>query len=246
MKRGGAPLLTYIAVRCKLLYMKYSEIFYSIQGEGALAGVPSVFFRTSYCNLRCVWCDTPYTSWEPENKDISVEEAAEAILRYNCPHVVITGGEPTIQADELTKLCAALSDAGMHITIETNGTVYVPVQADLISISPKLSNSNPPPESRAFQFHQAKRVNLTVIRQYLQSHECQVKFVVDAPSDLAEIERIVKEAEIPPRQTLLMPQGVSTDETRPKMRQLAEICRQKGYRLSPRLHVDIWGNRRGV
>ncbi|MFB3041869.1 MAG: radical SAM protein [Candidatus Poribacteria bacterium] len=85
--------------------MKFSEIFYTIQGEGKLVGVPSVFFRTSYCNLRCVWCDTPYTSWTPENKDITVTEAVEAINKYNCKHVVLTGGEPFIQTRELTKLC---------------------------------------------------------------------------------------------------------------------------------------------
>ena len=77
--------------------MKYSEIFYSIQGEGQLVGLPSVFFRTSYCNLRCIWCDTPYTSWQPENKDISVEDAVVAILAYDCQQVVITGGEPFMQ-----------------------------------------------------------------------------------------------------------------------------------------------------
>ena len=93
--------------------MKYSEIFYSIQGEGQLVGLPSVFFRTSYCNLRCIWCDTPYTSWQPENKDISVEEAVSAILAYNCQQVVITGGEPFLQPQALLSLSARIRLDGL-------------------------------------------------------------------------------------------------------------------------------------
>jgi len=86
--------------------------------------MPSVFFRTSYCNLRCIWCDTPYTSWQPGDKDISVEDAVNAILAYNCPQVVITGGEPFMQAKELTSLCQQLHQQGQHITIETNGPLF--------------------------------------------------------------------------------------------------------------------------
>ena len=85
--------------------MKYSELFYTIQGEGILIGVPSVFFRTSYCNLRCIWCDTPYTSWEPEDKRISINKIAEEIAKYSCTHIVITGGEPFIQTEEVVTLC---------------------------------------------------------------------------------------------------------------------------------------------
>ena len=116
--------------------MKYSEIFYSIQGEGQLVGLPSVFFRTSYCNLRCIWCDTPYTSWQPENKDISVEDAVAAILAHDCKQVVITGGEPFMQPKALISLCQQLQQRGLHITIETNGTLFESVEADLLSISP--------------------------------------------------------------------------------------------------------------
>ncbi|MDP6599438.1 MAG: 7-carboxy-7-deazaguanine synthase QueE [Candidatus Poribacteria bacterium] len=131
--------------------MKYSEIFYSIQGEGQLVGLPSVFFRTSYCNLRCIWCDTPYTSWQPEDKDISVEDAVVAILAYDCQQVVITGGEPFMQAKELTLLCQQLRQQGQHITIETNGTLFQQVEANLLSISPKLASSSPGTSHHHFQ-----------------------------------------------------------------------------------------------
>ena len=147
--------------------MKYSEIFYSIQGEGQLVGLPSVFFRTSYCNLRCIWCDTPYTSWQPENKDISVEDAVAAILAYDCQQVVITGGEPFMQPQAVISLCQQLQQRGLHITIETNGTLFESVEADLLSISPKLANSNPATSNHHFQQHQRLRINQPVLRQFL-------------------------------------------------------------------------------
>src|SRR5437588_8693794 len=122
--------------------MKVAEIFYSLQGEGALVGVPSVFVRTSGCNLRCTWCDTPYTSWNPEGEDLSIEQIAGTVKGFQANHVVITGGEPMI-APEVVRLSRILHDATLHITVETAGTVYAPVACDLMSISPKLSNSVP-------------------------------------------------------------------------------------------------------
>src|SRR5512142_1991646 len=122
--------------------MKISEIFHSIQGEGILAGVPSVFVRTSGCNLRCVWCDTPYTSWQPEGNQMTVSEILAEVLRWPGGHTVVTGGEPMI-APEIIELCRDLRGAGQHVTIETAGTVFAPVDCDLMSISPKLANSTP-------------------------------------------------------------------------------------------------------
>jgi 7-carboxy-7-deazaguanine synthase len=226
--------------------VKYSEIFYTIQGEGKLIGVPSVFFRTSYCNLRCVWCDTPYTSWRPENKQITVAEAVEAITQYNCKHVVITGGEPFVQGRELTELCHELDRRGHHITIETNATIFAPAAAHLISMSPKLRNSNPPSDNRFFRMHERGRIRADVIRRFLERYECQVKFVVDSPDDIKEISALGAEIPIPAEVIILMPQGMTPEELRPKQEWLIELCKAHGYRYSPRVHVDIWGNRRGV
>jgi 7-carboxy-7-deazaguanine synthase len=226
--------------------MKFSEVFHSVQGEGLLVGVPSVFFRTSYCNLRCVWCDSPYTSWSPEDRDISVEEASRVIRAYGCRHVVVTGGEPFIQQRELAELCALLDAAGHHITIETNATIYVPVRAHLISMSPKLASSNPPKTARLFAVHESKRIAPDVIRAFLNNYPCQVKFVVDAPDDLEEIGELVRRVPIPEDAVVLMPQGRDAAEARQRLPWLAEACKQTGYRLSPRLHLDIWGARRGV
>ncbi|MDE0043459.1 MAG: 7-carboxy-7-deazaguanine synthase QueE, partial [Candidatus Poribacteria bacterium] len=209
--------------------MKFSELFYTIQGEGKFVGVPSVFFRTSYCNLRCIWCDTPYTSWTPEDKDITVATAVEAITQYRCKHIVITGGEPFIQVKELTRLCEELNQRGHHITVETNATVFAPIVADLISMSPKLRNSNPDPDNRFFKLHERERICPDVIRQFLGQNECQVKFVVDCPEDLEEIKTLQAEIPIPPEVITLMPQGVTPEELEPKEEWLVEICKEEGY-----------------
>src|SRR5205807_10197105 len=103
--------------------MKIAEIFYSIQGEGMLTGVPSVFIRTSGCNLRCVWCDTPYTSWNPEGRDMTIDEIVTAVREHPASHAVITGGEPMI-AEPIVELTERLKALDLHITIETAGTVH--------------------------------------------------------------------------------------------------------------------------
>src|SRR6184192_2907191 len=116
--------------------VRISEIFYSIQGEGRLIGTPSIFIRTSGCNLRCVWCDTPYTSWRPEGDELELEEILTRLGDYpQARHAVVTGGEPMI-APQIVELTARLRERGLHITIETAGTVYKPVACDLMSISP--------------------------------------------------------------------------------------------------------------
>ena len=191
-------------------------------------------------------CDTPYTSWMPENKDISVTEAVKTISGYDCTHVVITGGEPFIQVKELMPLCDALNQNGHHITIETNATVFAPVAAHLISMSPKLRNSNPSPDDRFFRRHERGRICPDVIRKFLDGYECQVKFVVDNPDDLAEIKTLQAEIPIPAETIVLMPQGITADALRSKQEWLVECCKEHGYRYSPRVHVDIWGDQRGV
>ena len=115
--------------------MKVAEIFYSIQGEGKLAGMPSAFVRASGCNLRCVWCDTPYASWEPEGEGVSVDEIVRRVIAYGGRHTVVTGGEPMIMPD-IGELCERLKEAGQHVTMETAATVYAPVRVDLASLSP--------------------------------------------------------------------------------------------------------------
>src|SRR5271156_1628864 len=112
--------------------MKLSELFYSIQGEGKLAGVPSVFIRASGCNLRCVWCDTPYASWSPQGEETPVAQIVRRVEECNSRHVVLTGGEPTIMAD-FPQLCVELKKKDYHITVETAATVFAEAPVDLAS-----------------------------------------------------------------------------------------------------------------
>ena len=176
--------------------MKISEIFYSIQGEGMLAGVPSVFIRTSGCNLRCVWCDTPYTSWQPEGKDMTLDAILEVIRPHRATHAVVTGGEPMLFEETVT-LTDRLRALGMHITIETAGTVFRPVACDLMSISPKLANSTPWEREggRWAAQHERLRYQPALLKQLMASYPYQLKFVVSAPTDLDEIQTILTETQ---------------------------------------------------
>jgi 7-carboxy-7-deazaguanine synthase len=223
--------------------MKIAEIFYSIQGEGTLAGVPSVFVRTSGCNLRCSWCDTPYTSWKPEGVEMSNEEILADIARYPASHTVITGGEPMLFAP-VVPLTAALKEKGHHITIETAGTVFQPVTCDLMSISPKLSNSTPDGEWAAR--HDATRYQSGVLKRLMAEFDCQLKFVISKAEDLREVNLMLDDLNADRSRVLLMPEGTSPEVTRDRAQWLAEICKSEGFRYSPRLHVDIWGDKRGV
>ena len=227
--------------------MKISEIFYSIQGEGSLVGVPSVFVRTSGCNLRCVWCDTPYTSWNPEGAEMSIEAIVEQVQRYKARHVVITGGEPMI-APQVAELTGLLRAADMHITIETAGTVVRQVKCDLMSISPKLKNSVPVDRENgrwAVQ-HDRLRFQPEILRELISEYPYQLKFVVASAADLDEIELICASIRAGRGNVILMPEGTTREAVHERSLWMAEICKQLGFRFSPRLHVDLWGDRRGV
>ncbi|MBV8896612.1 MAG: 7-carboxy-7-deazaguanine synthase QueE [Acidobacteriaceae bacterium] len=227
--------------------MKIAEIFYSIQGEGTLVGVPSVFVRTSGCNLRCTWCDTPYTSWQPQGEELSVQQIADHVQAYASSHVVITGGEPMI-APRIAELAQTMRALGAHITIETAGTVFQQLPCDLMSISPKLANSTPWERDggRWAATHERLRHQPDVLKALLAEYRYQLKFVVAGPDDLAEIETMQRELGAPAQNVVLMAEGVNRDVLRDRGLWLAEICKERGYRFSPRLHVELWGDRRGI
>ncbi|MCS7014861.1 MAG: 7-carboxy-7-deazaguanine synthase QueE [Gemmatales bacterium] len=229
--------------------IRVAEIFHSIQGEGILAGTPSVFVRVSGCNLRCRWCDTEYASWQPQGDNYSVEEILDEVLRYQCGYVVITGGEPFLYAD-LVELCRLLHESGRHITLETAGTIYREVVCDLLSLSPKLSNSTPwqREAGRWAQQHERLRIRLDVLGQFLTRYpDYQLKFVIEQPSDLIEVQTLLGQLPpVPQERILLMPQGVTSEQLRERGRWLVEACKRYGYRYCPRLHIELFGNRRGV
>ena len=230
--------------------MLISEIFHSLQGEGLLMGVPSVFVRTSGCNLRCNWCDTPYASWNPEGVKMSVAGILAEVAKYPSRHVVLTGGEPMI-APEIHELTHRLRERGKHITIETAATVPPgDIACDLASLSPKLAHSAP--DARLDEAwrrkHETLRWQPQVTAAWMARGEYQLKFVVGCEADMAEIERMLTEIGVPvaPERVLLMPEGVSREALREKAGWLSELCKTRGYRYCPRLHIELYGNKRGT
>ncbi|MET0261545.1 MAG: 7-carboxy-7-deazaguanine synthase QueE [Rariglobus sp.] len=230
--------------------MLISETFYSLQGEGELTGVPSVFIRTSGCNLRCNWCDTPYASWKPEGTDRSVEDLVAEVQSHPARHVVLTGGEPMI-AKNIRDLASALRGIGQHITIETAATVApAGIACDLASLSPKLGNSAP--DSRLpdawRERHNETRWNPEAIRAWVDGYTYQFKFVVSTPEDVAEMESLLGSLgrEIPRHKILLMPEAISLERLRERAAWLGELCKARGYRYAHRLHIELYGNKRGT
>ena len=231
--------------------MLISETFYSVQGEGSLVGVPSVFVRTSGCNLRCTWCDTPYASWKPEGVEMSVEEIVAVVQREPTRFVVVTGGEPMV-AKGMPELLAQLREAGKHITIETAGTIAPQgVACDLASISPKLAHSTPS-EAKAgkawAEKHESLRLQPEVLRAWCESYDFQLKFVVATEADVEEVRAVVASigVPVPPEKILLMPEGITQEALRARQTWLVEVCKRTGWRYSPRLHIDLFGNKRGT
>jgi 7-carboxy-7-deazaguanine synthase len=228
--------------------MRVAEIYRSLQGEGALTGTPSVFVRTSGCNLRCSFCDTPYASWQPEGDDLSVDEILGQVEALGAAHVVLTGGEPMLFA-ELIPLAAGLRALVRHITIETAGTLYLPVECDLMSISPKLSNSTPEAEragSWTVRHEQARRAP-DVLRRLAARYEYQIKFVVDVPEDCGEIEDFLALfPELDRARVLLMPQGVSAGDLERKQDWLSAYCQRHGLGFCPRKQIEWFGLARGT
>ena len=233
--------------------MRIAEIYASLQGEGLLAGTPSTFVRTSGCNLRCTWCDTPFTSWQPEGQTMDVPAVLAAVQACGPRHVVVTGGEPLLAAD-VGPLCAALRERGHHVTIETAGTVLPPggpPASDLMSISPKLSSSAPPADTSGgwAARHEAARRRDDVIRDLVASApDHQLKFVVETPADIEETVRWVDDLGpgIDRSRVLLMPQARTAAELQAQSAWLAGECARLGFRLAQRHHILWFGGRRGT
>ena len=192
--------------------MWIAEVFASIQGEGQFTGVPSAFVRTSGCNLRCWFCDTPETSWRPRGEHREWQDVAREVAGLECPHVVVTGGEPMLQPG-VVPLTRELRERGYVVTIETAGTVDSAVEADLMSISPKLGNSTPRDDLTWANRHDARRDAPQVIERWIGEFDYQLKFVVDRPGDVDEVEAYLgRFAAVEPERVWLMPQGVTSEE----------------------------------
>jgi 7-carboxy-7-deazaguanine synthase len=218
-----------------------------VQGEGMLAGTPSVFVRLSGCNLRCKWCDTPYASWEPEGDEMRMGAVIAAVRRNWASHVVVTGGEPMI-APAVVLLTERLKQFEQHITIETAGTVYAPVKCDLMSISPKLANSTPHRRDggRWAAQHDRLRYQPEVLKKLMAEYAYQMKFVVSGQEDLKEIFQIIEDTGADRSRVMLMAEGTSVETIYERAQWIVEVCKNEKFRYSPRLHIDLWGDKRGV
>jgi 7-carboxy-7-deazaguanine synthase len=225
--------------------MVINEIFYSLQGEGRLAGMPSVFIRLAGCPLRCRWCDTQYAQSPSAGTKFAKEWILEQISRYPAHHVVITGGEPMTQP-KLPELLKAIRRSGAHVTIETAGILFIRgLSCDLMSISPKLSNSTPKDAAQAAS-HEHLRLNVSVVKDLLKQYSCQLKFVVDGREDLDEIVRFVEQfPDVKPESVFLMPQAVTRQKYMEKSQWLADYCLNTGFSFGPRLQVMLWPGQKG-
>lgn len=228
--------------------IRVSEIFHSVQGEGKLTGTPSVFIRTSGCNLRCWFCDTRYASWEPEGDQWTVTQIIDQVSKFPSKHVVITGGEPMI-FDEICELTAELRSLGKHITIETAGTIDLDPECDLWSISPKLSNSSPIgfATQEWVRNHDLRRHQPEIVQRLMKSSDYQLKFVVGSILDAEEVMEYLRELSGWERSNvMLMPRGTTQEELLLQNSWLANWCREHGFRLCDRQHIYWFGNTRGT
>ena len=231
--------------------MQISEIFYSLQGEGTLVGVPSVFIRLAGCPLRCRWCDTKY-AWDfGAGEDLGPAQIVEKVATWPCRHVVLTGGEPLVGSDDaprpgLADLTGRLKALGKHVTIETAGLLFVPnLACDLLSVSPKLSNSVPARAELA-EVYERLRFDPATVRCLIETYPYQLKFVVDAADDLAEISKMLDEiGDVDRQRIMLMPLAANRDELATKGPMVAECCLRAGFAYSPRLQVLLWNNESG-
>jgi 7-carboxy-7-deazaguanine synthase len=225
--------------------MIINEIFYSLQGEGFMAGVPSVFVRLAGCPLRCRWCDTKYAWSKEAGRQYSIDKIVHTVKKWPCHHMVITGGEPMIDPD-LLKLVGELKAACKHITIETAGIAFIPdMPCDLMSISPKLSNSVPD-DVKLAAHHKNSKLDLAVLEELIANYNYQLKFVVDSVNDLAEIQELLdKIDDVDTRKVMLMPRAATQEELLAKSTIVADMCKLVGFAFSQRLQVLLWDYQRG-
>lgn len=226
--------------------MRVNEIFYSLQGEGFLAGPPSAFIRLAGCPLRCRWCDTKYAWDQTAGTRYSIEKIVQTIQQWPSRFIVITGGEPMINS-ELLQLVQKLKAAGKHITIETAGIAFIPeMSCDLVSISPKLSNSTPS-DPKVTATHEDSRLDIAVLRELIDNYNYQLKFVVDSETDLPEIQQTIEEiGNVDLSKVMLMPQAATRDELLTKSPMVADLCKRTGFAFCQRLQVLLWDGKRGT
>jgi 7-carboxy-7-deazaguanine synthase len=222
--------------------MNIVEIFYSLQGEGRLTGVPSVFIRVAGCPVRCTWCDSKYAWDEFAGEELSVEQIVGKVEAFDSKFVVVTGGEPMVN-QHLPLLAAKLAHTDRHITVETSGIAFIPdLPVDLMSISPKLSNAFSP-NAAITRHHNG---SIQAVKQLVKHYDYQLKFVIDIEDDIAEVTALVHSIkDIDPGKVMLMPQAKTRDELLAKSAMVGQLCTRYGFNFGQRLQVLLWDNQRG-
>jgi organic radical activating enzyme len=226
--------------------LKVSEIFESLQGEGPSSGAPCIFVRLAQCNLHCVWCDTKYTwdferyRYEDEVRELSVAEVAQRVNADTSRRLVLTGGEPLLQQRALKEFFARLAP-DIVVEVETNGTIS-PEPAALArvnqwNVSPKLGNAGDPEHFRL------RPEALSALRDSGRAH---LKLVVSSALDFAEADALVARLSWPSTRVSLMPEAADREQLRARSLAVAEAAKARGYRFSSRLHLELWGGRRGT
>lgn len=213
------------------------EPFYSIQGEGLNVGAPSVFVRTANCNLKCSWCDTKFARLKDEPRFEYTElELLNEVTAFDCDRLVLTGGEPTIQWNNISDSMKRLDYYGFKIELETNGTKFVDFNFNVVHVSLKLRNSGNSEKLRLVPKEIKKWVD----------YGAYFKFVVDNVQDMHEVNAIIARYGIKPSKVFLMPLGATRQEQIKSSIRVIEWCKLYGYSFSPRLHIFVWGKKRGV
>lgn len=223
-------------------------MFLSVQGEGINAGTPSVFLRTYFCNLTCTWCDSKYT-WLNQDKSkagvdytlMTVDAVFDKVMRFGCKHMVLTGGEPLLHQKLLAPVLSRLKKEGVCIEVETNGTMAPTTEMfgliDCFNVSPKTSNS---------LVDRRVRIRRGPLEAFVASQKAWFKFVIRDSQDLSEVEDLIAEFSLPSDRVMLMPEGTDSTTLIERSRWLVDVCMAKGFRFTPRLHILLFGNKRGT
>ena len=240
-----------------------NEVYTCLQGEGKLTGVPHILIRVSGCRLRCQFansfCDTPYASWGPEKGKYGYEDIHKFYIENkHIKHTMITGGGPTLHSDMLIALCELVKEFNHYITIETEGSEYVETKGDLISLSPKLSNSTPRPGTwmpflnrevteKDKEKHEKWRCNYDAMKSLITYHpDYQMKPVISSEKDLEEVKYLQEILDVPNDKVYLMPEGLEPKQLNERRRWLMDLCVREGYNFTDRLHIIAYGDIRGV
>lgn len=243
-----------------------ADVHLCLQGEGRDVGTPAFLIRTTGCNMNCQFkdsvCDSAYTSWRPESGRYSLKDIEDLILTNpQIKYAFVTGGNPSFKPSLLQAIVNLLKKHNLYIALEDNGTLFYPFSGiDFVTLSPKLSNSTPKVGSIVKDVvfeggeyvvteqdrikHEKYRTRYESMKRWIQNYDYQLKFVVSEREQLDEIECLIKEIGADKDRIYLMPEGINRQQLDSRRQRLVELCIEKGYKFTDRLHIVTYGNKR--